>query len=159
MKKIYEKPVMQAERFVANHYVAACDPDEFYRLYKFECESTYGSYVWIETNGTSGLQSAGNWISNASLYAPGGPYDQTWASTRDNWGSFGACHQTHEVRIDCNPDGSLKEDINKYFPKGYINWRKSASGAKDCFVWTNNGTNTHVADHLDVNDYSIHNPS
>lgn len=159
MKKNYQKPVMLAERFVANHYVAACDPDEVYRIYHFECTSSKGRYVWIETNGTPGLQSSGNWISNESSYAPGGPFDQTWASSRYYWGTFGPCGETHDVRIDCNPDGSLKEDINNYFPAGYINSRASARGASDCFVWTNNGTNTHVADHLDVNNYSIHNPS
>ena len=158
-RKEYSKPFMFVEQFVPNRYVAGCAPDEMYRIYHFECDATYGQYVYIETNGTAGLQVSGNWISNPSSYAPGGPYDQTWASSRSHWGTFSACHQTHDVRIEVNPDGSLKEDINTYFPKGYINTRQRASGAQDCYVWTENGTNTHVTNHLDFNDFDIHNPS
>ena len=159
MKKEWGKPLTSVQEFVPQEFIAACAPDEMYRIYHFECYSTKGRYVWIETNGTSGLQSSGNWISNPATYAPGGPYDQTWASSRDHWGTFGPCHQTHDVRIEVNPDGSLKEDINNYFPRGYINSRTSARGASPCYVWTANGTNTHVADNLDFNDYEIHNPS
>ena len=134
-RKEYSKPFMFVEQFVPNRYVAGCAPDEMYRIYHFECTSTKGNYVWIETNGTYGLQSSGNWISNPASYAP------------------------DDVRIEVNPDGSLKEDINTYFPKGYINDRRSATGASNCYVWTANGTNTHVADNLNFDDYDIHNPS
>lgn len=158
-RKEYKKPVMFAEQFVPQEYVAGCAPDEMYRIYHFQCDATYGQYVYIETNGTPGLQCSGNWISNPSNYAPGGPYDQTWASSRSHWGTFSACQQTHDVRIEVNPDGSLKEDINNYFPAGYINWRQSSRGAQNCFVWTDNGSNTHVANSLNFDDYSLHNPS
>ena len=158
-RKEYSKPFMFVEQFVPNRYVAGCAPDEMYRIYHFECTSTKGNYVWIETNGTYGLQSSGNWISNPASYAPGAAFDQTWASSRSHWGTFSACHQTHDVRIEVNPDGSLKEDINNYFPKGYINTRQRASGAQDCYVWTDGGTNTHVANNLNFNDFDIHNPS
>ena len=157
-KKVYSKPLMFAEEFVPQEYIAACSPDETYRVYHFECSSS-GSYVWIETNGNPGLQTSGNWISNSSLYGPGGQYDQTWASSRYYWGTFRACHKTHDVKINCAPDGSLLEDINNYFPAGYINSRARARGAHSCYVWTDGGTNTHVADKLDFQDYSIHNPS
>ena len=159
MKKEWGKPLTSVQEFVPQEFIAACAPDEMYRIYHFECTSTNGPYVYIETNGTPGLQVSGNWISNPANYAPGGPYDQTWASQRSHWGTFTPCHETHDVRIECNPDGSLKEDINNYFPAGYINTRQRARGAQDCFVWTDGGTNTHVADHLDFNDYDIHNPS
>ena len=156
-RKEYSKPFMFVEQFVPNRYVAGCAPDEMYRIYHFECYSTKGRYVWIETNGTAGLQTSGNWVNSG--YGPGERWDQTWASTRNNWGTFGPCYETHDVRIEVNPDGSLKEDINTYFPKGYINTRARTTGASSCYVWTANGTNTHVADNLNFNDYEIHNPS
>lgn len=48
MKK-YVKPMLQAEEFVPQEYVAAC--------YIVNCNFPNGSSVWLETNGVAGLQS------------------------------------------------------------------------------------------------------
>ncbi len=158
-KKDWISPRTGFQEFVPNEFIAACAADEYYRKYKFWCNFNAGRYVWIETNGTAGLQTSGNWITNESLYALGGPYDQTWASNRYNWGTFSPCGTYHEVRVPCDAAGNPTEDINSIFPAGYVNTRARTTGAQSCFVWTNGGTNTHVTQHLDVEDYSIHNPS
>lgn len=47
MKKIYQKPVMQAERFIPNECIAACGDSG--AEYKFECTSPAG-HVYIYQN-------------------------------------------------------------------------------------------------------------
>lgn len=160
-KKDWISPRTGFQEFVPQEFIAACAPDEYYRVYKFWCNFNAGRYVWIETNGAAGLQSSGNWVSNASQYAPGGPLDQTWASNRYNWGTFSPCNTYHEVRVKCNAEGNIIDgtDIKAIFPDGYVNTRTSARGAQPCVVWTNGGTNTHVTQSLDVDKYSVHSPS
>ena len=52
-KKIYEKPAMQLEMFVANHYVAAC--------YHVDCKTDRNnndySYLYLDTTGDGELNS------------------------------------------------------------------------------------------------------
>ena len=55
-KKIYEKPVMQVEAFVANHYIANCGDTE-YGEYLFECtagqkEGYAHGMIYYETYGS-----------------------------------------------------------------------------------------------------------
>ena len=156
MKKQWTKPFVGVQEFVPQEFIAACAADEYYRVYKFWCNFNAGRYVWIETNGTPGLQSSGNWFNNWETDLR---YDRTWASRRDAWGTFSPCGSYHEVSIPCDASGNPKEDINEIFPAGYVNTRTSARGAQSCYVWTDGGTNTHVTQHLDVSDYEIKNPS
>lgn len=161
MKKEWISPRTNYQEFVPQEFIAACAPDEFERVYKFWCNFNAGNYVYIETNGTPGLQVSGNWISNPANYALGGPYDQTWASTRSHWGTFTPCNTYHEVRVKCDANGNIIDgtNIKAIFPDGYVNTRQRVAGAQQCVVWTDGGTNTHVTQHLDVEDFSIHNPS
>ena len=56
MKREYVRPMMVAERFAANEYVAACH--DKVSTFEFECNEWpgYVGYVYEETNGREGLQ-------------------------------------------------------------------------------------------------------
>ena len=154
MKKQWGKALVGVQEFVPQEYIAACAADEYYRVYKFWCDFEAGNYVWLETNGTPGLQSSGNWTTTSSVY------DHTWASQRPNWGSFSPCGGYHEVKIPCDASGNLAEPVENYFPKGYVSYYKSSNRPyQECYIWTDNGTNTHVTKQLSFDDYHISNPS
>ena len=55
-KKVYGKPLMFAEAFIPQEYCAACGNGTTMVTYYFMCDASTGSYVWLETNGTPGLQ-------------------------------------------------------------------------------------------------------
>ena len=155
-KKDWISPRTNYQEFTPQEFIAACAPDEYYRVYKFWCNFNAGNYVWLETNGQAGLQSSGNWTVTST------EYDHTWASQRSKWGSFSPCGQYHEVKVPCdasgNPTGGV--DIKTIFPDGYVSFYTSSKRPyQSCVVWTDGGTNTHVTQHLDVEDFSIHNPS
>lgn len=59
MKRRYERPSAYIEEFTPNEYVAACGDSG--KVYKFRCDAGGGYYgeVWLETNGTPGLQQTG----------------------------------------------------------------------------------------------------
>lgn len=81
IKKPYAKPILVAERFVANEFVAACDTNGI-KLYKVASEnvavSTNGTHmqgnVYFETNNTPGLQIGGN---NPDQYSGSGMSNNT----------------------------------------------------------------------------------
>lgn len=56
MKRVYVRPTMVGERFVANEYVAACGDSG--TVYKFKCDAGGGKsgIVYLETNGNPGFQ-------------------------------------------------------------------------------------------------------
>lgn len=158
MKKEWGKPLTGIQEFAPQEFIAACAPDKFERVYKFWCNFDAGSYVWLETNGQAGLQTSGNWVNNWETDLR---FDRTWASTRARWGNFHACNAYHEVRVECDAAGNIIDgtNIKSIFPDGWINTRARAAGAQQCVVWTDNWTNTHVTQHLDVDDFHIANPS
>lgn len=56
MKKEWVRPLTIVDQFVPNEYVAACGDKN--RVYKFKCDAGGGTTgaVYLETNGTEGLQ-------------------------------------------------------------------------------------------------------
>lgn len=56
IKKVYNKPELKSEAFVPQSYVAACGDSG--TVYKFKCDAGGGvsGDVYLETNGTPGLQ-------------------------------------------------------------------------------------------------------
>lgn len=105
-KKIYEKPVMQVEEFVANHYVASCSPDEDFIIYHFICDAGGGStyQVW-EDHGT-----IGSFNENQDVYK----------------GNFYACRAPHDVKVNVTAGESV--DIDQIFPRGFIRRRQNIFG-------------------------------
>ncbi len=138
-KKKYTIPVMQVEVFMANHYCSGCGDMV---TYSFKCNASVGKYVWLETNGTSGVQAKtvttefygrkmGLWNRTDNRY------DFTWASEEKKWGTF-ACGDTHSVTV---PKGT---SIDEVFPNGYASTYSTGEKATSVRIWTDNGTDTHV---------------
>ena len=75
-KKIYEKPAMQMELFVPNHYAAACaNPNEWVA----KCRSTSeGSCLIFYGGGENGPD---NWVSDACRGGCGQEHKFTWEGT------------------------------------------------------------------------------
>lgn len=55
-KRVYSKPILESETFVPQVHIAACG--ESGKTYKFTCDAGGGvsGSVYLETNGTEGLQ-------------------------------------------------------------------------------------------------------
>lgn len=49
MKRVYERPMMFAQRFEANEYVAACGDQN--KVYKFKCDAPGGPLYAYDSNG------------------------------------------------------------------------------------------------------------
>ncbi len=153
-KKIYEKPTMQVEAFVANHYCSGCGDGPTEVTYAFKCDSRAGSYVWLETNGTPGLQAKTetNWMGRPQgvWNRTDTNYDFTWASKESNWGEFSPCNRTHSITVT---KGTPIEDV---FPMGYASQYTTGRNATSVRVWTANGTNTHVTTQLHESEFTPH---
>ena len=69
MKRVYERPMMFAQEFTANEYIAACGDSG--TSYKFVCDAGNGwmGNVYIESNGEDGLQTGSNGDSYLSGYS------------------------------------------------------------------------------------------
>ncbi len=153
-KKIYERPVMQVEAFVANHYCSTCGDGPTEVTYDFKCDGEVGGYVWLETNGTPGLQAKtetnffgreqGVWNRTDANY------DFTWASRESRWGNFTPCGETHSVTV---PAGT---SIDNVFPQGYASYYTTGRNAMNVRVWTDSGRNTHVTTQLHEHEFTPH---
>ena len=138
-KKVYGKPLMYAEKFVPQNFVAACPPSETYVTYQFWCDagngSTYNVYI---DNGD------GTFNNNSDIHI----------------GNFYACREAHSVTV---PKGSSIDDI---FPKGFIG-RNEWTGpweyqyvARPVRIWRGeNNDNIHCTFQLSENEFTIVNPS
>lgn len=95
-KKAYIKPVLESETFVPQSYVAACH--DINKVYKFKCDAGDGWWgdVYLETNGTEGLQTGGR---NPDQYLS----------------SYHACGTTHEAK-------TTDAFLNGYY-KPYISYK------------------------------------
>ena len=100
MKKFYEKPVMQVEFFVANHFCSACGDGTTEVTYYFVCDGAVGDY------------------SNYKVYLDSNNNGQ-WDQYRDTnltsgWSSYHPCNEPHTVTV---PKGT---SIDNIFPKGFM---------------------------------------
>ena len=149
MKKVYEKPAMQVEEFVVNHYCSTCGDGPTTVTYKFQCNA--GSYsnwqeVYLETNGRAGLQTNGGWSQGGYL-----PAD-------DYLGQYHACNETHNVTLSADEPF----DIDATFPKGYViaDWGSGWQHEYETLevrIWRgNDGRNIHCTTHVDEDSYTPH---
>ena len=155
-KKNWISPRTGFQEFVPNEYCAPCGDGTTEVTYYFMCDCKVGSYVWLETNGTAGLQAKTETnfgLEQGVWNRTDNRYDLTWASRERRWGNFRPCGERHTVTV---PKGTPIDDI---FPYGYTSYYNTGRNATPVRVWTDNGTNTHVTTHLDASEYTPHNPS
>jgi hypothetical protein len=159
MKKIYEKPVMLAEVFVPNMYVAACDQSGATQTYYFMCDGGFqsGQYdVVMDSNGNQTLEGVWRWNFARQTYQWG--YSDN--GERDNLLTAGKyfhpCNKKHTVTV---PYGTSVEDI---FPHGWMQTKDSHSNTDWTAVriWRGeNNDNIHCTTNLRSEDFIPHNPS
>lgn len=126
MKKVWTAPEAIAEQFAANEYVAECGDSGV--VYKFKCDAGGGKsgYVYLETNGTPGLQTGGQ---NADQYLSG----------------YHACGVTHEAE---STDDFLE---GYYVVSGGLFGEDTITPV---IVWRGpNNDNTHCTTILDKNEW------
>ena len=146
-KKIYERPVMQVEAFVANHYCSDCGDGPTTVTYKFQCNA--GSHsnwqdVYLETNGRAGLQTNGN----------------PWTGVQaDRYiGEYHACNKTHNVTLSADEPF----DIDATFPKGYViaDWGSGWQHEYETLevrIWRgNDGRNIHCTTQVEEDKFTPH---
>lgn len=154
MKKIYEKPVMLAERFVPNHFCSACGDGATTVTYYFMCDGGIqsGHYdVWIDTN-KNGLLDGHN------------EHHSFWGYEWDEWvwddeyltdgKYFHPCEEKHSVTV---PEGTSVEDI---FPYGLMTTKGETSPVTAVRIWRGkDGNNVHCTTQLNSESFTPHNPS
>lgn len=129
--KSYKKPVLNVERFTANEFVAACGDSGV--TYLFTCDAGGGKSgtVYLETNGSDGLQTG--WGGDQSL------------------GGYHACGTEHEADSD-------DEFLNGYYvTKEYVGFWPFGhyeTTTTDVIVWRGPyNNNVHCTTNLDKNSW------
>ena len=140
-KRIWSKPEMNEFAFAANEYVAACGDEN--KKYLFECNAgREDRYYNVFLNGDDGMAETEDDIAWAA---------SEWYSPVENangkvMSSYHPCLGTHEAPV---------ADI---FKKGYMFIQGLFgfnSGKRiDVFVWTDNDTNVHCTENLDINSWT-----
>ena len=153
-KMCWNNPAVEVQQFVPQYCQTPCGDGETMVTYYFQCDGDRGSYIWMETNGTPGLQAKtttnifgreqGVWNRTDNLY------DFTWASRESNWGTFTPCGQTHQVTV------SKGTSIDDVFPLGWESQYTTGRNASQVRIWTAGGTNTHVTAQLTTDEFTPH---
>lgn len=130
MKRRYERPSAYIEEFTPNEYVAACGDSG--PIYKFKCDAgkknkKYNVYYYDSQHNKKYIASndwGADWY-NGSIFE-----------------SYSPCKKTHEAKS------------NSGFIQGFID-DQSTSGdeAKSVYIWTENKTNVHCTDELDMDKW------
>jgi len=140
MKKQWGKPLTSVQEFVPQEFIAACDPDDRYVKYEFWCDAGGGTTwnVYYDTN-------------KNQQYDEG--IDQYYTN-------FYACREEHDVTVHIGVD---EFDVDTYFPMGIIRRRRNIFAEWQEIpvrIWKGeNNDNCHCTTHLDITNWSIHNPS
>ena len=148
-KKAYSKPLVLAEKFIPQNYIAACSPDSQFVTYKFWCNANIGNY---------GI--------NYSLHVYFDDGDGVFNNRKDTsalpagWG-YSPCGEYHEVTV------RKGDSIDDVFPKGWLvpingYGQEFTNRARAIRIWQPkpvNYNNTHCTFQLDENEFTISNPS
>lgn len=127
MKKMWSEPVILAEKFMPNEYVAACGDSGV--VYNFECNAgnRRNSYNVYYDNGTPLASSNGNeeWYAQFTGYHP--------------------CGETHKAASDSGfYDGYM------YLQNG---WGNNTGDRIDVVIWTDRGRDVHCTTNLDMDEW------
>lgn len=147
-KKTYSKPLMAAQQFEPQEFVAVCPPSETYVTYEFWCDAsvtaygaTYGYYHIYLDNGD-------------------GVFDERTDTDLTQGQVYSPCGETHSVTV---PIGTSIDDV---FPKGWLvplrnyTYQEVTSRTIPVRVWRGeNGDNGHCTRQLNEDEFTIKNPS
>lgn len=123
-KKVYSKPILESETFVPQTYIANCGDSG--KIYKFTCDAGGGvsGSVYLETNGTEGLQTG----RGGDRYLSG----------------YHACGSTHEA--------DSEDDFLEGYYVTTTWWGKRT--VTPVIVWRGpNNDNTHCTTNLDIDSW------
>ena len=144
-KKAYSKPLVLAEKFIPQNYIAACSPDQTYVTYQFWCNAGSGNYkVWLDSNNNGTLDSQDRQLTSNGFFGIGATV-------------FTPCNEAHSVTV---PKG---QSIDNIFPKGFI-WQYDygliGDSALPVRIWRGeNDDDIHCTFVLDEEEFTISNPS
>lgn len=124
-KKTYEKPVLHAELFAPNDYVAACSTTEGYTTYNFVCNAGEGV---THTDSTGGRPGHGGTETTKYVWKV---YTNDGTNLTES-SVYGACGITHEVQV---MDGATLPFIQGYIDNIYT------EEAENISVWIWRGDN------------------
>lgn len=136
MKKIYKKPMMSVENFVANEFCSSCGDSG--KNYLFECNAPKGDlYYFKKSDGN--LDGIYNGSGKKSYVGDYHPCEATHETA--NSGDF------YEGFVDYNGNG-------KYDPNGTQIWFDKRTPAEAVIVW-HDGTRLgwHATKNLDINSW------
>lgn len=142
MKRVYERPMMFAQEFMANEYVAACGASG--KTYKFVCDAGY-----LEKAHQIGICGCG---SIHGLNVPDGTYkvkaswkvtDANGRSLMNGYTSYSPCGITHEA------------SSSDEFVIGYMdNINTLEKEAVEVMTWAGpNGDNIHCTTNLNISSW------
>lgn len=135
-KRAYIKPILESETFVPQNYIAACG--DLNKVYKFKCDAGGGKSgsVYLETNGTSGLQTG--WGGDSYL------------------SDYYACGTTHEAKsTDAFLNGYYVTTDKVRVPGGWFggHWEEKKV-TTPVIVWRGPyNDNTHCTENLDMDSW------
>lgn len=123
-KRMYIKPVLESETFVPQNYIAACH--DINKVYKFKCDAGGGrsGSVYLETNGTPGLQTG-------------------WGGDRYLSG-YHACGTTHEAK-------TTDDFLDGYYVTS--SWFGGTKTTPVIVLRGPHNNNTHCTENLDMNSW------
>lgn len=140
-KKIYEKPAMQVEAFIANDYCVNCstDPGHNYLTYEFVCDggkgkSRYGEDNFFIHNGS------GNYYTFNHYMGPEG----WWDGPQHMISYYHPCGQTHTVKVPIGTTVDQLDDVKvgAYYLDDISTNRRESFGPVT--IWTEGGTTVHA---------------
>lgn len=162
-KKIYERPVMQVEFFVANHFCSSCGDGATEVTYYFMCDGGFGDTpydAWLDDNPQNGSLD-GNWVRNWQGRYQWGSGDSwlTYYHQSSVW-YFHSCGKPHTVTV---PEGTSIDDI---FPYGFIQQKNTSSDGHNIGdvipvrLWRGDkGNEIHATRTLNSESFTPHYPS
>ncbi len=126
MKKQWMEPQIQAQKFEANEYMAACG-DTVYGKYKFKCN-------------------AGNWRTDYAIKDSSGRAVKINGHTFDGWRwSYTPCNKTHE--------SSTKDE---YLTGYHLDNPMTGQDENiEVIIWTEGGRNVHCTTDLNQDKWDI----
>ena len=145
MKKVYEKPAMQVEEFVANTYCDDCSDEAHTRVtYIFKCGLQLGDtndHSWI-TN------SNGDYVSiDRKFYGP------SWISSHNPHYYYHPCSEYHEITVPKGVDPLDQPDV---YTQYYLDHQDTPE--KDMIpvvLWTQNHTSMHATVQRDPREWQL----
>lgn len=149
-KKAYSKPIMSAQHFEPQEFIAACDPDATFVTYEFWCDAGVGNEykVYLDSNHDGVFQQSSD----------------TQLTQSANWWTgqpgtvFSPCQETHSVTV------RKGESIDNIFPIGFIvrydNYGLHTNDVTKVRIWRgDNNDNIHCTTALHESEFTEHNPS